>query len=192
MQKNAVDGRTRLLDAAARAFNVGGYDQVGVAQILQGAGVQAPTLYHHFGDKEGLYLEWACAGLAQIEDKLAPLAAGVTATAEALRAFAVTLTTDLPFDLRQLLRDAERLQKPESRERVTAAYLQAIYNPLYTILVRAIGKRDVRNEPVGLLAEAFIAGSLALGRHGWRSGTGGEEGATWWTEQFLYGCAPRS
>ena len=48
-------GRTSLLAAAAALFAELGYDAVTTRQILERAGVEAPSLYHHFGSKLGLY-----------------------------------------------------------------------------------------------------------------------------------------
>jgi AcrR family transcriptional regulator len=41
--------------AAAALFAESGYDGVTTRQILERAGVEAPSLYHHFGSKLGLY-----------------------------------------------------------------------------------------------------------------------------------------
>lgn len=48
-------GRASLLEAAATLFAELGYDAVTTRQILERAGVEAPSLYHHFGSKLGLY-----------------------------------------------------------------------------------------------------------------------------------------
>ncbi len=48
-------GRESLLAAAAALFAELGYDAVTTRQILERAGVEAPSLYHHFGSKLGLY-----------------------------------------------------------------------------------------------------------------------------------------
>jgi AcrR family transcriptional regulator len=48
-------GRASLLGAAASLFAELGYDAVTTRQILERAGVEAPSLYHHFGSKLGLY-----------------------------------------------------------------------------------------------------------------------------------------
>ena len=48
-------GRASLLEAAAALFAELGYDAVTTRQILERAGVEAPSLYHHFGSKLGLY-----------------------------------------------------------------------------------------------------------------------------------------
>lgn len=44
----------RLLQAAAALLESGGPGAVTTRAVLEEAGVTAPTLYHHFGDKDGL------------------------------------------------------------------------------------------------------------------------------------------
>lgn len=44
----------RILDAALALFYDRGYDGSSVHDIVAAAGVTPPTLYHHFGSKEGL------------------------------------------------------------------------------------------------------------------------------------------
>jgi AcrR family transcriptional regulator len=46
--------KTRLLNAAAQLLADSDGAPVSTRQITEMAGVTAPTLYHHFGDKEGL------------------------------------------------------------------------------------------------------------------------------------------
>lgn len=49
-------GRERLLEAAMHLFASKGYAAASVRDIVNAAGVTAPSLYHHFGNKEGLFL----------------------------------------------------------------------------------------------------------------------------------------
>ncbi len=48
--------RRRLLSEGLRLFLERGFDSVSTRQICVAAGVTQPSLYHHFGNKEGLYL----------------------------------------------------------------------------------------------------------------------------------------
>ncbi|MEU5265910.1 TetR/AcrR family transcriptional regulator [Amycolatopsis sp. NPDC021455] len=51
---NATSTRDRLLLAAAQLLHEAGDGPVSTRAICERAGVQAPTLYHHFGSKQGL------------------------------------------------------------------------------------------------------------------------------------------
>lgn len=55
------NGRDSLLRAAATHFSATGYAAANVRAILKDAGVTAPVLYHHFGNKAGLYVAVATA-----------------------------------------------------------------------------------------------------------------------------------
>ena len=49
-----MDNKDRLLDEALRLFASRGVDAVGIQEVVDAAGVTKPTLYHHFGSKDGL------------------------------------------------------------------------------------------------------------------------------------------
>ncbi len=51
---NATSTRDRLLMAAGQLLHEAGDGPVSTRAICERAGVQAPTLYHHFGSKQGL------------------------------------------------------------------------------------------------------------------------------------------
>jgi len=50
-----------------RLFAAHGYSATSIRDITREAGVTAPSLYHHFGNKEGLFLAIVRAGLARME-----------------------------------------------------------------------------------------------------------------------------
>ncbi len=49
-----VDTRQRIIDAAAKLVAEGGVEAASTRAVTAAAGVQAPTLYRLFGDKQGL------------------------------------------------------------------------------------------------------------------------------------------
>jgi AcrR family transcriptional regulator len=186
MARKKMTGREALMRSAHTLFSGEGYERVGVAKVLSLAKVQAPTLYHHFGDKEGLYVEWVTGALALTEARLSALTDPSLPSSAALQAIAMQLVK-LDFDLRQVLFDGERLVRPESRERVLSAYLQAIYSPLYTVFSRGQTKGEIRPDTVRALAESFVGGALAQGRI-WRLADSSGEAAAWYTKLFLEGA----
>lgn len=50
-----ADSRERLITAAANLLVQAGGESVSTRAVCAAAGVGAPTLYHHFGDKQGLF-----------------------------------------------------------------------------------------------------------------------------------------
>ncbi|MFB7601184.1 TetR/AcrR family transcriptional regulator [Streptomyces sp. NPDC056160] len=54
LQNTAGDARERLLAAAFEIATRDGVDAVSTRAVCTAAGVQAPSLYHHFGDRSGL------------------------------------------------------------------------------------------------------------------------------------------
>jgi TetR/AcrR family transcriptional regulator len=64
---DAVGGRERLLEAAMRLFTSRGYAETSVRDIVAAAGLTAPSLYHHFGNKEGLFLAIIHATQSRVE-----------------------------------------------------------------------------------------------------------------------------
>lgn len=53
--RKGEETRSRILDAALRAFGDASFRAVTTRQIAEAAGVSLPTLQYYFGDKEGLY-----------------------------------------------------------------------------------------------------------------------------------------
>ena len=53
-QERDPQTRTRLLESAVQIFERKGYASASVREVAEMAGVTKPTLYYHFGSKEGL------------------------------------------------------------------------------------------------------------------------------------------
>lgn len=187
MVGEATSGRERLLVAASALFGRQPYHEVGIAAVLERAGLKPPTLYYHFGDKEGLFVAWA-------ETALQEVAFTVTipeATFEQnLVAFARHLMGSVRIDVPMVMRDARGLDRPDSRERLVNAYAQALYEPLCAILLDGMEKGAIRSEPIARLADAFLAGSWELRGPGVRLNA--QELAEWWVGCLLHGLSPRT
>lgn len=59
-REQAAENRERIVNAAARLFREHGFDGIGVADIMKGAGLTHGGFYGHFGSKDDLAAE-ACA-----------------------------------------------------------------------------------------------------------------------------------
>src|SRR5512138_3569574 len=60
--------RDAALDAAVKVFWSRGYEGASLAELTEAMGINPPSLYAAFGDKEGLFLEAAARYEAQLRD----------------------------------------------------------------------------------------------------------------------------
>lgn len=66
-----MDTRQVILNRALELFSARGYDAVGVQELVTAAGVTKPTLYHHFGNKEGVLAALIAEDSGPLLEKLA-------------------------------------------------------------------------------------------------------------------------
>lgn len=112
--------RTALIRSARALFLEKGYAATGTPEIVEQAGVTRGALYHHFKDKQALFL-------AVIEDEAAQVAAGIDARASAsgspmaallAGAHAFFAAMRVPGRVRLLLLEGPAVLGPETMRRI--------------------------------------------------------------------------
>ena len=144
------NGRARLLEAAQQLFCKLGLSEVTVAQILDRSGVKAPTLYHHFDGKEGLYVTWIGEALRRIESSLSSLDSEEGAEAF-LRGVRQILLANTSMDVVQVLRDRRWLSENGSLDMIDEALDTCVFRPIgagVRNFARSNG-RDLSKEELG-------------------------------------------
>jgi AcrR family transcriptional regulator len=90
------DLKARLLLSALSHFAAKGYDGVQVKEVAEEAGVSKPTLYYHFGSKEGLFRQLCLVALASMAVRIhaivEPLLAKTAQDSEALEEVCFSLS----------------------------------------------------------------------------------------------------
>jgi AcrR family transcriptional regulator len=109
-----ISTKQKLLDAAIRTINDKGEAGLRIDDLLNEVDVKAPTLYHHFGSREGLIVE------AQAERFLRSIRVG---TAEIIDAFNSSTTLE---DLKKAVRLAVSYRGDESRIQYRLQRLNAL------------------------------------------------------------------
>jgi len=69
-KKQDSEPRQRILDVALELFARKGYATTTIREIVDAAGITAPSLYYYFGSKEGLYMELMQTHCARIDQAL--------------------------------------------------------------------------------------------------------------------------
>lgn len=172
---------------AAGLFREGAYQDVSVAQLVAKARVQPPTLYHYFGDKEGLFVEWAETSIDvlgnEMRNGLQPPADFRTALAH----IGGCLASPRHPGVLQIQRDTETLVRPESRERIVSSLHQAVFEPLYAILLVGMERGMLKPDPVRRTASVFIVVADAHRPGNGLSEIEAMDDFQWWVDRFLRG-----
>ena len=82
-ERNALDSKRRILEAAQSEFAAKGFDGARLGTIARAAEVQQALIHHYFGDKEGLHGEVVRSGLAAMTEGVWELLSRMDAPAEA-------------------------------------------------------------------------------------------------------------
>ncbi|KEF33741.1 MULTISPECIES: TetR/AcrR family transcriptional regulator [Deinococcus] len=150
--------RARILTEAARLFVASGYHGVSMREVAAAVGVTKPALYHHYADKEALFL-------AMLEGTLAGLAR-LVAHAQAqvgVRAQLETLVSDLLAsapEQRVGLQLASELRhvSPERRAAFENDYRRVWMGGLGKLIEAAAARGELRDDlPPPVLTRALLA-----------------------------------
>jgi AcrR family transcriptional regulator len=145
----AVPTRDAILAAAERILSRGGEEALSIRELCARVGVTAPTIYHHFGDKDGLVAQVVDACFAEFDHAIAtgPLPADpVEALAWAFARY-VAYGVEHPAHYRLLFQ--RRLTTPTPSAVASYARLER--------LVEAIDAAGRLRAPVAEAAPAFWA-----------------------------------
>ncbi|HET7036118.1 MAG TPA: helix-turn-helix domain-containing protein [Thermomicrobiaceae bacterium] len=153
-------GRARILEQAHRLFLEQGYAAVSMQQIADAAGVNKATLYHHFRDKEDLFLAVYGAELARIEDAVSAAVSGEGTLRERLQRVAAWFLAAPIWDVGRLMAELKRHVDEERR----AELLRRVHFPWEVLLPVLQDASDELSADPELVAELFFGMLLSQAR----------------------------
>jgi len=181
--------RRRILETAIEIFGTYEYDGASTRMLAERAGVNLPAIQYYFGSKEGLYRAAIDQIIRDIEHRMSPVAAHVTASlADAdlgrqsvldllhllLDSFAeLVLSGDQPEARKRLLVRAEA-DGMNALEPLQASMAENVVGPARALVGRLIG-RAPDDQCTGLRALSILGQVGAFCNRGARQGLG-------WTE----------
>lgn len=152
-------GRERILREATEKFVAGGYAAVSMQQIADAAGVTKATLYHHFRDKEDLFLEVMRLGMRRAQDQFAVAAASGATLREQLIAVAMHHFGSERADLQRLFADLHQ-HAGEEGKRAFAATCEPPWTFLEPVIAAAVDRGEIAPVDPGF-ASRVILGAIA-------------------------------
>jgi TetR/AcrR family transcriptional repressor of mexJK operon len=161
-------GRERIIDAAFRKFADLGYSGVSMQQIASAAGVTKATLYHHFEDKEDLFVQMMRDRFTRSQARLAHSVDAGETFREKLVAYGNVLFSEERADLSRLFGDFHRYVA-EARQATFWDDHERPWTYLETAIERAMADGELRAGDPALMSQicfsAFV-GQLQIARFG--------------------------
>lgn len=107
--------RRKILDTARDLFMEKGYRAVSTREIASVVKITQPALYHHFEDKETLYIEVVRELTKQIQLKMHPLLASTKTSEEQLKDMLIMLIEKHPTNILLMVHDILNEMNPENQ-----------------------------------------------------------------------------
>lgn len=157
---DAEETRRAILRAAQPLFMEHGYRAVSTRQIAEACGLTQPALYHHFNDKEQLYVAVLLDELGTMRAGLERIAGRGGDVAERLRQVVLFLPP-ARRDMHQMFRDIEHELHPEASRSLHEAFQASMVAPIAAIFADGMRRGVLRDQGASGL-DAAAAASLLL------------------------------
>lgn len=135
--------RRRLLREGLTLFLQHGFASVSTRQICIAAGVTQPSLYHHFGSKEGLYLAVVEEWLADLHDAMTQAIAQGTTFRARLHNLAIFFWSGRAGEYQAMQHDTMQHLPRESIHQLRGAIIASVVTPLLTLMNEGMANGDL-------------------------------------------------
>lgn len=164
-REQVEENRTEVIDTAARVFREKGFDGIGIATLMEEAGLTHGGFYRHFRSKDDLAVQACRHAFSQKQDELLSHIENAPADpfATLIRQYVSSEHRDHPetgCSLTTLAADAARRDDPELRAVFTDAV--AGYIKLLSAVIADAPAKEKRRAAVSTLAE--MVGAVVLSR----------------------------
>lgn len=168
--------RHTILRTAQQLFMEHGYRAVSTRQIADGCGLTQPALYHHFSDKQDLYVAVMKESLAETQAALERIASRNESVQERLKRIARYLLSNTERDHTMMMHDIQQELSVASRTTLNQAFQAGIIVPIRSLIEEAIGTGvllDQQKSGIDATTATYLFMSLLsqyVSRHVQRSG----------------------
>ena len=173
-----------IVKTAKELFMTLGYRAVSTRQIADACGLTQPALYHHFADKQSLYVEvmrYVCEGTRSALERIIRRESGIY---DRLLQVTYYMIANHPEDLSRMFHDIRHELTPESQATIYALWRNAYLDPIVSIFeegqregqLRDTGQFGITPEMSARLLMGLISQSLGaqvVGPSGVPSNPGG-------------------
>lgn len=150
--ENGEETRQAILRVAQELFMQYGYRAVTTRQLADACGLTQPALYHHFADKQTLYLAMVTEELAKMKVALERITRRSEGLAERLKHVALFLLSRVQYDLGLMLHDVRYELALDARETLNGLFHNGVIAPIATLFEEGLREGTLREVGQGGMA----------------------------------------
>lgn len=128
--------RTRIIQEATDMFMDLGFLATSTHQIAKNLGITQPAIYHHFPNKEALYIEVLTTFSSPVEAKLKDFIKYNEVPRDALIEMSVYLTSSHPVNFNVMMNDMNQHLSDEAFQDIFKIYLKTYYQPFLDVFIK--------------------------------------------------------
>ena len=161
--ESGLNGRKQLLIAANELFRTQGFAEVTITSLVSHAGVRAPSLYHHFKGKEGLYMVWCHEALEEMGKKVEAIQLDKNDLYDYLRKIHSAIVGKDSPNFLQIMKDRHMLPE-DMRDSVTHFADRFVIEAVAAELEIVVGEKEA-SEIAGIVVRTLAASHESYNLH---------------------------
>lgn len=140
-------GETRrtIIRTAHKLFMESGYRAVSTRQIADACGLTQPALYHHFKNKQTLYIEVILNEIHKTKTGLERIIKRHKDLKERLVEVAYFILVNKPEEMNQMFRDIQQELSADARKLISDSWFNGFIGPISEIFAKGLEAGDLRN-----------------------------------------------
>jgi AcrR family transcriptional regulator len=134
-----------IITTAKRLFMEFGYRAVSTRQIAQICGVTQPAIYHHFKNKQTLYVAILRQTLLQTESDLKKILSQFTTFQDRFSQLAIYMMLHFELDMSQMFHDISHELSPEDQKLIHQCWVNGFLLPVKTMINDGVSGKEIQD-----------------------------------------------
>ncbi|MGG1397040.1 TetR/AcrR family transcriptional regulator [Bacillus salipaludis] len=141
---SALETKQNIINLSQKLFMTYGYRSVSTRQIAQSCGITQPALYHHFRNKQEIYIEVVKAIMNRTKFQMEKIKKEYTSFRERVLQIAYYMLMNHQEDLSQMFHDLKHEMNDETQLLIRKWWLESYLNPIVEIIVEAEKEKQIK------------------------------------------------
>lgn len=144
LPQTELDTPKLIIQVAYKLFMELGYRAVSTRKIAEECGITQPALYHHFKNKQEIYVEVTRASINQTENSLMEIIVEFSTLQERLYHISCFFLTHYQEDLMQMFHDLQHEMPEHIQKEISSHWYKGFLQPIIRMMEEAVNNGEIR------------------------------------------------